>query len=278
MVGYLIIFILICVAIFFIRKFLKQFKINKIGSLCLVTGGVKCGKSTLAVSIVRSEYKRRVRSIKIKNFFRKIFKKELLELPLVYSNVPLAMPYVPITEDLLMRKTRFVYGSIIYVQEASLVADSQLIKNMDVNEQLLLFNKLIGHETKGGCLIYDTQSISDCHYSIKRCLSEYFYIHHLTKWIPFFLVAYVQEYRYSDDNSIIGVSEDDVEDKLKKVIIPKSTWKYFDCYNHSILTDNLKVENNVVNNDKTTTDLKCKHIVSFRPNFKNLGGSDNEKE
>lgn len=277
--GYLILFILICVALFFIRRFLKQFKIAKIGSLCLVTGGVKCGKSTLAVSIVRSEFRSRVRSIKIKNFFRKFFKKDLFELPLVYSNVPLAMPYVPITEDLLLRKTRFVYGSVIYIQEASLVADSQLIKNMDVNEQLLLFNKLIGHETKGGVIIYDTQSISDCHYSIKRCLSEYFYIHHLTKWIPFFLIAYVEEHRYSDDGTVISTSSEDVENNLRKVIIRKSTWKYFDCYSHSVLTDNLPIEKNIVENNKNTTDLKCSEIVSFRPNFKKLGKEEkNEKE
>ena len=66
--------------------------------------------------------------------------------------------YVPLTDDLLLRKKRFVYGSVIYVQEASLVADSQLIRDMDINERLMLFNKLIGHETKGGVIIYDTHS------------------------------------------------------------------------------------------------------------------------
>lgn len=132
------------------------------------------------------------------------------------------MPYVPLTDDLLLRKKRFVYGSVVYCQEASLVADSQLIRDMDINQLLLLFNKLFGHETKGGILIYDTQTISDLHYSIKRSLSEYFYIHRLVKWIPFFLIAYVQENRYSEDGSIITTINGDVEDSgLKKVIIPK---------------------------------------------------------
>lgn len=275
---YIIYFILICVALFFVRRFLNKFKIPKIGSLCLVSGGVKTGKSTLSVAIVRSEYKKRVRQTKIKNFFNKMFKKPLIELPLIYSNVPLGMPYVPLTDDLLQRKTRFVYNSVIYLQEASLVADSQLIRDMDLNERLLLFNKLIGHETKGGVLIYDTQTISDCHYSIKRCLSNYFYIHHLVKWIPFFLIAYVQEYRYSDDNSVIGVNNVDTEDTLKKVIIPKSTWKYFDCYCYSVLTDNLPVEKDVILNNKNTKNLKAKKILSFRQNFKNMEVVDNEKK
>ena len=265
---YVVYFILIAVALFFVKKFLNQFKIPKTGSLTLVNGGVKAGKSTFSVALARREYKARVRSTKFRNFFRKLFKKPLVELPLLYSNVPLACPYVPLTDDLLLRKKRFVYGSVIYCQEASLVADSQLIKDMDVNERLLLFNKLIGHETQGGCLIYDTQCISDLHYSIKRCLSNYFYIHHLVKWIPFFLIAYVEENRYSDDNSIIGVQDKDIEEKLKKVIIPKRTWKYFDCYCYSVLTDDLPVEKTIVKNNLQTQDLKANEIISFRKNFK----------
>lgn len=256
--------ILIAIVVFIVRKFLSQFKVAKIGSLALVTGGVKTGKSTLSVSIVRSEYKRRYRRIKFKNFFCKLFNKPLYQLPLLYSNVPLGMPYVQITEDLLLRKKRFEYGSVIYIQEASLVADSQLIRDMDINERLMLFNKLIGHETKGGVLIYDTQCITDVHYSIKRCISNYFYIHHLVKWIPFFLIAYVQECRYSDDGTTLTISNEDVENTLKRVILRKSTWKYFDCYCYSILTDDLPVENTIIYNDKKTKDLKARKILSFR--------------
>ena len=106
--------------------------------------------------------------------------------PLLECSKVDAKSYVKITEDLLLRKVRPRFGSVIFIDEASLVADSQLIKDMELNETLLLFNKLIGHETKGGCVIYDTQCISDVHFSIKRSLSEYFYIHHLTKWTPFF--------------------------------------------------------------------------------------------
>ena len=114
---YVVIFILIAIAWFFIDKFiLSKFKFAKVGSLALVTGGVKCGKSTTSVAIVRREYKARLKSVKFKNFFRKLFNRQLIDLPLVYSNVPLAMPYVPLTEDLLLRKKRFVYGSVIYVQ------------------------------------------------------------------------------------------------------------------------------------------------------------------
>ena len=269
----IVILLLIGLGFFLFRWIMSKFKVPKIGAMALVSGGVKCGKSTLSVAIVMSEYKKRTRRIKFRNFFRKMFGKPLQELPLIYSNIPLGVPYVELTDDLLLRKKRFVYGSVIYCCEASLVADSQLFKDMELNERLLLFNKLIGHETKGGCVIYDTQCIGDCHYSIKRCLSEYIYVHHLTKWIPFFLLAYVQECRYSDDKSTINVQDEDVENKLRRVIVPKSTWKKFDCYCYSSLTDDLPVENKVVE----AIDLKARKILSFKKS-RLLGGVEDEKK
>lgn len=226
----------------------------------MVTGGVKTGKSTFSVALVYREWKKRHTAWKFRCFFQKLFKVPLDEEPLIYSNIPLGVPYVPLTLDLIQRKKRFNYGSVIYICEASLVADSQMVKDKELNERLLMFNKLIGHELKGGVIFYDTQSIADVHYSVKRCLSEYFYIHHLVKWIPFFLVAYVREERYSEDGSVVQVSDGDAEDKLTRVIIPKKTWKMFDCYCYSALTDDLPVENTVV----TANSLKAVEIVSFK--------------
>lgn len=253
----LLFFAIVCFVLHLIRKL---FKYPKVGSMCMVTGGVKTGKSTFSVALVMREYKHRYRRWKFRKFFQKLFKKVIEEEPLIYSNVPLSVPYVPLNEDLILRKKRFAYGSIIYVCEASLMADSQMVKDLELNERLLLFNKLIGHELQGGCIIYDTQSIADVHYSIKRCLSEYFYIHHLVKWLPFFLVAYVKEDRYSEDGSVITVSSKDVEETLTRVIIPKSTWKKFDCYAYSSLTDDLPVVTETV----TAETLKVDNILSFR--------------
>lgn len=239
----------------------KTFKFPKLGSMCMITGGVKTGKSTFAVSLAVRNYKKRLFTYKVRYFFCKLLRKPFPVKPLLYSNVPLKVPFVPLTKDLLTRQTRFAYGSVIYVCEASLVADSQMIKDKDLNEALLMFNKLIGHESKGGLIIYDTQCIGDVHYSIKRCLSEYFYIHHLVKWIPGFLVAYIKEDRYSDDGTVITTSTDDVEDNLKRVIIPKSTWKLFDCYCYSSLTDYLPVEDKVI---EKVDSLKANNIISFK--------------
>lgn len=259
--------LIIGLVLFVVHKIMSKFKLPKIGALSLVSGGVKTGKSTFSVALVMSNYKRIHRRWKIRKFFCEILGKEVEEEPLIYSNIPLSVPYVPVTEDLLLRKKRFRYGSVIYICEASLVADSQMIKDMDINNRLLLFNKLIGHSTKGGLIVFDSQSTSDVHYSTKRCLSEYFYIHHLIKWIPFFMIAFVREERYSADGVIVNTYENDVEDSLKRIIIPKSTWKKFDRYCYSTLTDDLPVVDNIVH----TNDLKARNIISFRDWSKYIG-------
>lgn len=253
----------------------RKFKKPKISCMALVTGGVKAGKSTFSCALALSKYKSQVRKVRFANFFRRIFRKELFEKPLLYSNVPLNCEYVPLTDDLLLRKQRFVYRSVIYAQEASLIADSQLIKNLDINQRLLLFNKLIGHETKGGYLIYDTQCINDNHYSVKRCISEYFYIHDTVKWIPFILLCHVRELRYSDDGQEINVYEGDVEESMRTVLVSKRVWKMFDAYCYSVLTDHLPVASGVVEG-RELSDLKARKIVSFRK-YKNGGAADVEQ-
>lgn len=268
---WLVLVIGLIVIIFLTRKFKKP----KLSCMALVTGGVKAGKSTFSCALALSKYKSQVRKVRFANFFRRIFRKELFEKPLLYSNVPLNCEYVPLTDDLLLRKQRFVYRSVIYAQEASLIADSQLIKDLDINQRLLLFNKLIGHETKGGYLIYDTQCINDNHYSVKRCISEYFYIHDTVKWIPFILLCHVRELRYSDDGQEINVYEGDVEESMRTVLVSKRVWKMFDAYCYSVLTDHLPVASEVVEG-RELSDLKARKIVSFRK-YKNGGAADVEQ-
>lgn len=247
---------------FIFYKVSKHFKVPKIACVSLTTGGVKSGKSTFSVYLAISTYKRIHRRWKVRKVFQTLFNKPIDEEPLLYSNIPLSVPYVPITLELLQRKIRPRYGSVAYVNEASLLCDQMLYKDDELSERLTLFNKLFGHETCGGYLVYDTQCIGDVHYAVKRSLSNYFYVHHLEKRIPFFLVAKVREERYSDDTGTISNTySEDVEENLKTVIIPKSVWKKFDAYCFSVLTDSLPVSDNVL---KGSTDLKAREIVSFR--------------
>lgn len=257
--NFLFFIILLGVSLFFLNKVLSKFKTPKIGAVSLITGGVKTGKTTFAVNLAIKNYKRNVQSVKIRNFFAKLLRKKQEPLPLLYSNIPLSVPYVPVTRELLQRKVRPVYKSVVLLSEASLVADSQLFKDPVLNEELMLFVKLFGHESHSGSLILDTQSVCDLHYSFKRCLSEYFYIHHLGKYL-FFNVAYVRECRYSEDGTVISIDTGDSEENLKKVLISRKVWKYFDAYCYSAMTDDLPESKNI----KIAKTLKIKKIPSFR--------------
>ena len=280
--------ILICiVAAVLLFFYFKIRKIPKFGNMVLVTGGVKTGKTTMSVWLAYRQYRRQLRKYYILNYFiHPVFHKlpfkwckrlKKREKPLFYANVPIDVEgFVPITFDLLERTKRFRYGSVIYLCETSLVCDSQCIKDPLLNERMLLLCKLIAHETKGGYMFLDTQSISDNHYAVKRTLSTYFYIHHTTK-IPFFCLSWVRELKFSEDNSAVNTFEEDVEKTLQLVIIPKKIWKMFDCYCYSVLTDDLPVVDQTVD-VSDMSDKKARKIVSFR-NYKSIPKEylDNER-
>lgn len=263
------VFVLIGVGcFFFIHLFRKYFKIPKLNALVLFTGGVKSGKTTMAVYYAIKKYKQNVRLTKFRNFFLKLFRREPDEMPLLYSNIPLAEPYVPLTNDLLRRKKRFAFGSVVYIDEASLLADRYCYDDKLLNEQLTLFAKLIGHELhSGGVLIMDTQALGDVSISFRRSLSQNFYIQHLTK-IPFLPVGYATlvETIYSEDGSITSNFGQDLDEITKKVFFNTRVWKYFDSYAFSSFTDDLEVEDNVV----TASSLKVADIISFN-HFYTLG-------
>ena len=119
-------------------------------------------------------------------------------------------------------------------------------------------------------MFVDTQSVNSLHYGFKKNVSRNLYIYHLTKWIPFFLVFKVRELFYSDDNSVINVSNTDMEDDMKYLLISKKVWKKFDCYAYSSFTDNCNVVTNECDRDNKR-DLKVYDLVSFR-NFKTIKG------
>lgn len=258
--------------------FYKKFKKLNYGTFVLVTGGIKTGKSTFGCYLAFRTYKKVHRTWVIRKFFSnfklisKLFKiKKDEEEPLLYSNIPLTVPYVPITKSILLREERPRFNSVIFLDEASLVADSQLIKKDDINESLMLFVKLIGHELHGnGALICNSQCTSDLHYSFRRCVDRRYYVEHTYK-LPFFLLVKVREERYAEDGSVINNYNEDLDVTAKTLLFSKRVWKKFDRCAFSYHTDGL----NVVDNEVLANSLKAKDIVSFR-DFRFLHKNENK--
>lgn len=253
-------FLLVAVVIVAVVLYKRYVKHLNLDNLVMVTGGVKSGKTTLAVHLAIKEYNAVHRAWKRRAKLQKFFHREIDEEPLLYSNIPLACGYVPLTTDLLTRKKRFRYKSVALLSECSLIADSMDCKNAVLNKDTLYTFKLIAHETRGGRFICETQALSDNHYNLKRCLSNVCYI--LKRYnLPFFLAFDVRETAYSyDDANIVNVFDDDVDEHRKFVFVSKKVWKQFDTYTYSALTDDLPVVDNVVYPDS----LKTLNIVTFK--------------
>lgn len=254
--------IIIGVAVLAIVLWFKWFRLPPTNTLVMVTGGVKVGKSTFAIYLTYKRYKKELRRWKLRKVFRKLLKKPPEEKPRLISNIPLAVDYTPLTEDLIKRDTRPPYRSCIYCGEASLISDSQSWRDQALNDATLLFNKLIGHELHGGgCLVYDTQNIADVHYNIKRSASEYLYLSRSIK-LPFFIAINVRSMINTGDQTAVNVINDDMYDTGKWVLVPKRIWKIFDYCCYSVLTDEKPVD--ITQKKGERGHLKARDIISFR--------------
>lgn len=272
----LIIILFLCFLGFF------QFKKIRLPNVYLVTGAVKTGKSFCSCWL--AVYKYKLVHLKwwiLKHILFFIPKFKNAEEPLLFSNIPLAnVKYVKLTKEIIERKVRIPYKSVVFIDEASLLISQFDYKDEILNEKVQLFIKLFGHYSKGGYLIYNTQDLKDVHFGFKRCTSHMLYIHSKIK-LPFITILKCRELisLNDDDVSTENNFNEDIERNMLKLIVWNKYYRYYDCYSFSALTDHLPIENNVIkkcNNRKfqlKRPNLKTKKIISFKK-FKSF---DNER-
>lgn len=252
MLVFLIIGIALIVLLIFLIKRSKKFKFD---SIVMVNGGVGSGKTLTAVWLAIRNHKKSVKIWRRKNFFRKLMKKDELEKPLLYSNIPLFnYEFVLLTDDLLTRQKRFNFNSIVLISESSLIANSQDYKRKDLpnlNDDLTEFLKLIRHQLHGSYrsmfglggtipnLICETQSKNDNHFAFDRCITQVMFINKSYN-IPFFKLQHCRDLLLYEgvENVILDDSKEDKS--FKWYFIPKSVFKKYDSYCYSFLTDNLE--------------------------------------
>lgn len=260
---YIVIAVLLVLGIVWYVRHTK--KLN-LGNLVLITGAVKSGKTTMAVALSLKEYKRNYKAWKFRDNLCKLFHRENKEeMPIYYSNIPVLVKvgkkeigYCPLTADLVLRKKRFTYNSVILISESSLFADSYDIKDTKFNDNLKVWAKLISHELHGGKCFFETQSLSDNHFAIKRNLNSYVYVNSMSK-VPFLPVLRVdvRERQYTYDTGV-AVDEKEIEETDKYVWISTKYWKCFDTYTYSALTDDLPVVDETKKVDTLKTyDILC---------------------
>lgn len=266
---YLVFIAILIVLIVIFCKIRSKLKFPKITCLAVFTGEPKVGKSGVSLACALSQYRSVHRAWRFNCFFRKLFRKPLLEEPLLYSNIPLAgVKYCELTLQHILREVRFNFKSVIFIDEASLLCDCYLSKtDMNLSTELLKFFKLIGHETHSGYAIFNSQALSDLHIALRKCTSQYFFIHSTSsRYFPFVSYCRMREERYSEDGACVNNYNSDIEDTMKFCLFRKKTFKMYDSHSYSVLTDHLKT-NNIEKFNKFGVSLKAKNIISFRKEF-----------
>lgn len=250
---FLILIIAIIIAIIYWR-IRKNFKPLNVPSFCLITGGVKTGKTKLGTCLAQNDFKKVHRAWSISNFFCKVLHlKNKTEEPLYYTNgqesfgdINAKQPHkldrciMQLDLDTLLRLERYNYKSIIHIQEGSLMADNMDYNNIEKNVDLSLWCKLIAHMTRGGKVYIDTQSILDLHYSFKRVCSTYLFIQKRVDFF-FFDLLYVRE-MINGENGNNNFNED-VDFTTRKVIVPRWWNHRYNRYEYSYFTDSLPIHN-----------------------------------
>ena len=251
--------ILIVLLIIFII-ILKRSKKMRFDSVVMVNGTIGSGKTLLCVNRAKRDF-RKSHAIwwRRKHIYSIIFKKmKNEEEPLLYSNIPIYKDkrnlelfkyYVPLTNDIIMRKKRVRYHSVMLWDESSLMATSMDYKQYELSEQMSLFLKLLRHECKGSYrnifgshanLYINTQSKNDNHYAVDRIVNQVLYI---TKSIsiPFFKVVWVRDLLLID--SVQNEFNDDIKESLacRWFLIPKKTFNMYDSYSYEFLSHDFPV-------------------------------------
>lgn len=232
-------------------------------TIVMINGANGTGKTSFTIWKAKTTHKKvhRIwwRRVHIWSKLKPKLKNE--EEPLLYCNIPvydninenkLYKYYVPLTKDILQRKARPRYKSIIVWDESSIMATSMDYKDKELSESMHLFMKLVRHEVKGSyrnlfdsnaTLFINTQSKNDNHYAVDRTCAQSLYLIKAIN-IPFFRLTWVRDLLIID-----GVQNDFEEDvkessSTRMLWIPKKVFKWYDSYSYEFLTHDLPVLDN----------------------------------
>lgn len=264
---------------FFLRR---KFKRLVLPNVFLVDGAPKTGKSALCLTLCHRKYVGNVIKWhigKVIYYLRYHNLSNYPQKPMFYTNIPVGFTHNPLTKEIIYLEVQMPPKSVVFIDEASLFADSQLIKDRKLNNKLTLFCKLFGHLSRGGTMGINTQQVADLHYSFKRVLGRYLYIYQTTKY-PFISISQVREMMYSDDTSIVNDINEDAELSMRKIIFFNGVYKRYDCFCYYPLVKKKPVQvdydykfdrkdleaNELVSFNKDLHDAYEKHVKGENPN------------
>ena len=238
------------------------------------TGGLGCGKTFESVNVCIRELKKNRIKTRVYNFISPFFKRERLELPLLYSSIPIRINKREMAQKLtveqLLLQERFVKGSIVFLDEVDVWANQfahanpnvieilnrQKVKEEDFAEGGIFDEhiRLFRHYHASPCcepkLIVNTQATSNIITIIRRRISTIFVqskfrivkipILCLVPFIGQFFKLYtykVREIAISDD--IQNNSAEDLNESFERRIAFMPTIRHYDTHCYSGRVDSL---------------------------------------
>lgn len=218
--GLIIVIAIILIIIIILFKSGKKDKINKDLNTISIIGAPGMGKTYIGVKLAlkrliinRKKTRKYNKRLKIKNLFRKLFKKPKLEpkpLPQLYANFRIEYKNVistPLTKEIIEMKEKVIENSVIIADEFGTIASQFAYQDQDltinISEFVRLFRHYVGEKSLLVVIDQDTERIS---LEVRRSLGAIYEIIDkkiIWKYHNFRLVKYIN-FKQTSQNVIVN--------------------------------------------------------------------------
>lgn len=218
-------------------------------NLVSFTGGLGSGKSFMSVQTALVLYRKQRFRARLHNF---IHRKDRIELPELYSNIPLKISWrkmaLRLKKEHLLLQERIARGSVVLLDEVDCFANQFSYNNVCIVDQTGKgdsedtgnfdeFCRFFRHYTKGGYLIFNTQATANENLTIRRRQNQINLLFNFKKWgIPLLwphLIYTVRCRNITVSDEVKVTEESNAEDNMRLIIGFFPLFRHYDTYCYS---------------------------------------------
>lgn len=218
-------------------------------NLVSFTGGLGSGKSFLSVSTALVLYRKQRLRARLHNLFHP---KDKIELPDLYSNIPLRISYkkmaIRLKKEHLLLQERLARGSVVLLDEVDCFANQFSYNNVCIVDQTGKgdsedtgnfdeFCRFYRHYTKGGYIVFNTQATANENLTIRRRQNQINLLFNFKKWgIPLIwphLIYTVRCRNITVSDEVKVTEESNAEDNMRLIIGLFPLIRHYDTYCYS---------------------------------------------
>lgn len=212
MIWLIIPIVLVVAYIWYQRKF---YHVN-IDSTIMYTGAPGTGKTNEMINQAIKLYRMVRRQVKKQNRKNRLFKRPLLEMPILYSNIPIRWRRrdfsVKLKLEHILLVERQSYKAVTVITELGKIASQYDWQNLNVQDNLNDYISMYRQYTQGGFFLCDDQSSDNIAVTIRRRLGTVINMLHFKKFWKFYWVK-MRNMTISED--IKTIETDIVESNMR---------------------------------------------------------------